>query len=380
MTRYPQQGPPQGSYQGSESYSNQQPQYGQNDSNYGAYNSGEDQGYGQTPTSRPQQYGGEVPGAAQSYYATNSQAYQQYPSESQPQYVGQQYQGMPPMGQQQQQQPSPHMQSQPAYSGHAPPPMQSPPVYPGQQYSPQNHTLYGQPPHPAYDPQGGDDVAAFRTHYEQPYGPVDAGTGQPMQVGADADRGFMGAMAGGAAGAYGGHKINHGILGGLGGAVAGSMAENAYKRSKKEKKPKQRRGSHSSHSSSSDSSDSDDEKKKKGYQGHESRGVMAGNFSASSREVRLERNCILVAECTDTSGRHQRSTLDLNDCFTNSNGRLCWAKGGNFAGSAKDISLAEGGSVLEAKLGDGRGGWQRNSVRLNERITNDDGRLLMLHV
>jgi 18S rRNA (adenine1779-N6/adenine1780-N6)-dimethyltransferase len=35
----------------------------------------------------------------------------------------------------------------------------------------------------------------------------------------------MGALAGGAAGAYGGHKMNHGILGGIGGAVAGSMLE-----------------------------------------------------------------------------------------------------------------------------------------------------------
>jgi len=87
---------------------------------------------------------------------------------------------------------------------------------------------------------------------------------------------------------------------------------------------------------------------------------------------------MLVAECINANGHRHRSELDLNSCFANTNGRLCWVKGGNFAASSKNIQLVDNGQALEAELGDGRGGWQPNKVYLNERITNDDGRLEML--
>ncbi|KAK4545015.1 hypothetical protein LTR36_003566 [Oleoguttula mirabilis] len=392
MTRYPPQGPPpSGGFQSGDPYGHQQPQYNQSEPNYGAYNSGEGQAYGQAPGyQQTQEYGGEAPGSAQSYYGSNQQAYQQYPAEHYSGYNEQQYQTGPPPGVPHQQ--SPHMQSPapPSYGGQQSPQMQSPPTYAGQQYPTQQYPPYAQqyPSQPlAYGGQSGDGVAAFRTHFDQPHGPIDPATAgqQALPPGATdegEDRGIMGAVAGGAAGAYGGHKVNHGILGGIGGAVAGSMLEDAYKKHnkpEKEKKQKQRRGSHSS-SSSSDSSDSE---KHHHHHHHESRDapivVVAGNFHASSRDIRLEGpRCTLVAECADTQGHFRSSNLDLNDCFTNSNGRLCWARGGNFASSARHIRLADGGNALEAELGDGRGGWQYNKVWLNERITNEDGRLAML--
>jgi hypothetical protein len=83
----------------------------------------------------------------------------------------------------------------------------------------------------------------------------------------------------------------------------------------------------------------------------------------------------LVADCADVQGQWRYSTLDLNDCFTNSNGHLYWARGGNFAASAREIRIVDGGEYIEAELNDGRGGWVRNRVWLNERITNDNGRL-----
>ncbi|KAK5119202.1 hypothetical protein LTR85_007816 [Meristemomyces frigidus] len=370
MTRYPPQGPPASGSQSGESYGYQQPQYAQSEPNYGAYNSGEGQGYEQAPNyQQPQQYGGETPGSAQSYYGSNEQAYQQYPNERYSGYGEQtSYQAGPPPSVPHQ--PSPHMQS-------APPPQ----LYGGQQYPPQAYPPYGQqqypPQAPTYGAQGGDDVAAFRSHFEQPHGAVDPATSQALPTGAvdEGDRGLMGALAGGAAGAYGGHKVNHGFIGGIGGAVAGSMLEDAYKNhNKPDKKPKSRRGSHSS----SSSSDSDDHHHHHHHHGREAPVAVAGNFHASSRAVRLEGNCILVAECADTRGHHQTSRLDLNDSFTNSGGRLCWARGGNFAASAKDIRLVDGGKALEAELGDGRGGWTYNKVWLDERITNEDGRLGMI--
>lgn len=106
--------------------------------------------------------------------------------------------------------------------------------------------------------------------------------------------------------------------------------------------------------------------------------ALAGNFHASCRDVHLE-GARLVAHACNTHGHHVRSDIDLNDCFTNTNGALHWAKGGNFAASARDMRLSEGGRVFEAELGDGRGGWRRNAVNLDERITNEDGRLMLVH-
>ncbi|EMC95639.1 hypothetical protein BAUCODRAFT_46320, partial [Baudoinia panamericana UAMH 10762] len=103
-----------------------------------------------------------------------------------------------------------------------------------------------------------------------------------------------------------------------------------------------------------------------------------GNFSRNSRDIYMEDRCTLAAECLTGHGQHQRSYLDLNDCFTNTDGRLLWSKGGDFAASARHIHLTEGGRALEAELGDGRGGWIHNKVYLDERISNDGGRLVML--
>merc|ERR1711939_973640 len=63
--------------------------------------------------------------------------------------------------------------------------------------------------------------------------------------GQEADRGMMGAMAGGAAGAFGGHKAGHGFLGSIGGAIIGSLAEDYAKKNKKNKNHHKAGGSNS---------------------------------------------------------------------------------------------------------------------------------------
>ncbi|KAK3618541.1 Cell division control protein 7 [Elasticomyces elasticus] len=351
-------GPPQGGYQG-ENYG--QPQYGGNEPNYGTYDSGEgQQQYGNQGYQQLSYGGPPTQGAAESYYGSNDQAYQQY--SSQPGQGNYAASPPPPPGASYV---APHTQPAPYNSGQ----------YPSSEYPPYGQQQY--PPSSGYGPPSGN-ADAFKSHYEQPYGPVDPTNalhqpppGMPP-LGVEGDRGVMGALAGGAAGAYGGHKMNHGFLGGVGGAVAGSMLEDAYKKRNKKDKPKKdkRRGSRSS--SSSLSSDSDDDKKKKTRGG-----AMAGNFSASSRGVHLE-GSTLVSECCDSGGHFRGSRLDLNDCFTNSNGQLRWARNGAFAASSRGMRFVDDGAVLEAELGDGRGGWQKNRVYLNERITNDDGRLHLL--
>ena len=314
MTRNNPQPPPQG-YQNSGAYEQTAP-YAEED-----YSSPSQDypSYPPQPTHFP-----ESEGYAQPMNASNETSYQQYQSPPNQQY------------------PSVDNQSYPSNFRY------------GQQYDPPSYgqnPSYGQEyPSPPlnYIQQPSSDVDAFRSHFDVP----EAGSSQYPD--AQQDRGFLGAFTGGAAGLVGGHKMGHSVLGAIGGGIAGSKLEDAYKKHEKEKKAEQYASNHVPATS------------------------MGGNFHASSRDVRLEGHCTLVADCAHPNGHHHQSRLDLNDCFTNTNGRLHWARGGNFAASSRDIRLVEHGNVLEADLGDGQGGWIHNSINLNERITNDGGHLEML--
>lgn len=209
----------------------------------------------------------------------------------------------------------------------------------------------------------------------------------------------MGALAGGAAGAYGGHQVGHGVMGAVGGAVAGHFLEETVKKktkkhkdgSEKKKKHKdhdsygggsshysgRRRGSHSSSSSSSSSSDSDNGKKK--HRKKHSRDVRAiGGFSSSCSNITLDRDFDLIALCKSTDGKEKLSSIDLNECLANEWGEFRWVKNGNAFASAKHVHLIDGGRVLEAELGDGRGGWRRSRIVLDDRIRNDNGELVFM--
>lgn len=196
------------------------------------------------------------------------------------------------------------------------------------------------------------------------------------------DKGFMGAVAGGAAGAYGGHKIHHGFLGAIGGAVVGSKLEDAYKDHKKdEKKDKKKHGwSRRSSSSSSSSIHAPPIIAAPPMQSHQQQPPVSvmGNFHASSRKVSLDADNNLIAECQRSNGSWKWDSIDLNDCLTNTNGEFHWAKGGNAFGSARRPRLIEGGNAVEAELGDGRGGWKTSRIWLNEKIENNNGELRLL--
>lgn len=353
MTRFTPQGPPSGGrYLGADGQY-QQPQYGEGQASYGNYASNDGQVYGQQPQYQQQSvYGNEAQGNAQSYYGSNDQAYQQYPNES---YSGQQYQAGSPPGASHVQ---PHIQH-----------YEQPYIHPVPMYGNAPPAAGHQAEYPPYGQsyQEGGDVAAFKSHFEQPYGPMDpsAPVPPPGPPSAQDQRGLMGAMGGAAVGGYGGHKMGHGLLGALGGAAAGSIAEDMLKKQRKEQKHKRRDSSASSCS---------DEGKHHGGGGM----VNAGNFRASSKDVRLEHDHMLVAECADTHGHHQWSSLDLNDCFTNDGGRLKWARGGNFAASSRHFRLIDDGNGLEVECGNGHGGWDHNKIWLPEKITNENGRLQMI--
>lgn len=167
--------------------------------------------------------------------------------------------------------------------------------------------------------------------------------------------------------------------------MAGSMLEDRFK-DKKKKKKHGTFGRRNSSSSSSSSSSSDDEKKKKKH-GHQhaayaqpthSQNQMLGNFSASCDTITMDGDYDLIASCATVSGNHKLSSIKLDDCFANIDGRLTWSKNGHFVASSRDIALLENGRVLRAACGDGRNGWIVNHIRLDERITNDNGELKLL--
>jgi len=83
-------------------------------------------------------------------------------------------------------------------------------------------------------------TAANNSYYNQSSAPVNAD-------GTTADRGLLGAVTGGAAGAFAGHKARgHGVLGALGGAILGSLTEDYAKKGKKNKNKTHSGGSSSS--------------------------------------------------------------------------------------------------------------------------------------
>ncbi|RMZ89025.1 hypothetical protein DV736_g3744, partial [Chaetothyriales sp. CBS 134916] len=288
--------------------------------------------------------------------------------------------------------------------------------YPQQQYGGGYEDKRGESTYPPSKGQVGDQPHQS-TYPSEGYNP--GGVAQDPNSGVANDRGLLGAVAGGAAGAYGGHKVHHGFLGAIGGAIAGSLAEDAIKKHKQEKKyehgqdhgygfgrPNRRHGSRSSSSTSSSSSDDERKKKKKwataagaagvagagayayGHHGHgrgtpppheqQHQEVLRGNFSASSASITLDKDYDLIASCRTVNGETKLTSISLNTILGNNHGHFVWSRGGNFAASARNIHLAEGGKVLAAELGTGDGGWNQAWIRLDERITNDNGDLIFL--
>ncbi|ETS82926.1 hypothetical protein PFICI_04802 [Pestalotiopsis fici W106-1] len=300
---------------------------------------------------------------------------------------------------------------QPQYADHpaSPPPAGQYPHSPGHGYhgSPQ-----GQRPYMGYQPSeplqsSSPYQAPSQPQYAQSPRPLSSQGyppvvkqefGSPGQVPAQAlypgatpqseqDRGVMGALAGGAAGAFAGHKVNHGFLGALGGAFAGHKLQDAYSDHKKHSRPSSRR------SSSSSSSSSDDDKhhnkpppQQQPYYGHAAppppppaaHGGLRGNFSHSASRISLDRDHDLIAECATVHGSRKLTSISLNRLLTNDDGHFRWSREGNFAGSARNIRLVHDGKYLEAELCRRDGSWRTDQICLDERIENSNGDLQML--
>jgi len=181
----------------------------------------------------------------------------------------------------------------------------------------------------------------------------------------------MGALAGGAAGGYAGHKMHHGVIGTLGGAYAGHKLEDKWK--DHHNKPPSPNPQHPlpppvPHGT----------RPEHGNYG----GGQMGNFSFSSEKISLDGDYDLIAECTNVDGHKKLSSISLNQVLTNDDGHFRWVSPGsgpgNFGASAKDVRLVDGGATLEGDLKNCNNEWVRDRIHLNERIENSNGDLRLL--
>ncbi|QRV78806.1 CVNH domain protein [Ceratobasidium sp. AG-Ba] len=98
------------------------------------------------------------------------------------------------------------------------------------------------------------------------------------------------------------------------------------------------------------------------------------SFSKSSRNIQLQGNSVLSAQCERADGQSfAPSTLDLNTCLGNIDGSFKWGEK-DYSLTARDVSLD--GTNLSAKLQRADGVSERHAtVDLDERIENHDGNL-----
>ncbi|KAK3997529.1 CVNH domain-containing protein [Cladorrhinum sp. PSN332] len=189
---------------------------------------------------------------------------------------------------------------------------------------------------------------------------------QQQQDGPSGERGFLGAVGGAVAGGAGGHaiggKTGHSktstIIGAIAGAVAGHKLQDGVsdwkdkrdeekeKKEREEEEAKKREEEEKRRREDDERRKQDDEKRRKEdderrkheqnnrpqqQQHHnDNRGVSyAGNFSGSSRDVRLDAHgeFMLHASCARMDGSYQASSISLNNIIENSGGSFRWASG-----------------------------------------------------
>ncbi|KAF2666669.1 CNVH-domain-containing protein [Microthyrium microscopicum] len=321
-------------------------------------------------------------------YNQGGQGQGQYNQSQQPPYNQQQYQNQPPYGQQPYQQgQQPYGQSQ--YNNQSPQPHYNHPNQQYNQYTPppgqytpqpnQQSQYTNQSPYPPPQPspyEQGQAASYYNPSSNRPNPPAlspSALANKPTNP-TDEERGLMGALAGGAAGGYAGHKMHHGIIGTVGGAYAGHKLEDAYKNHNKPTPP-------------SPNNPATPQQPYGGappaYDGHnQHHGMpanMQGNFSGSAEGVNLDRDFDLIANCRAVDGSMRMSAISLNKVVGNDNGRFNWVReGGNFGASARNVRLVENGRILEGELRDVEGRWVWSRLWLDERIGNNDGELCVV--
>lgn len=180
----------------------------------------------------------------------------------------------------------------------------------------------------------------------------------------------MGGLAGGAAGAFGGHalggKAGHGtsgtIIGAIAGAWSGHKAQDKVEDWRDERKEKKEREEWEKQNQGM-------QNQQGGYQGQGSCGNQGGggynsashgqhqdrrrsgdfgaNFSASSRDVRLEHHT-LHAQCRRRDGAYQSSCINLSSILTTDNGSFRWQSPSSNHNNGSSTYTVQPGDTLRA--------------------------------
>jgi hypothetical protein len=103
--------------------------------------------------------------------------------------------------------------------------------------------------------------------------------------------------------------------------------------------------------------------------------ALAGNFSASCRDIRLQGTASLSAICKNASNRPSDvngPSLNLSLYISNYNGRLVWSSQGGFKHTCYN-SIVVFPATLLSTCKNNNGGQNNVSINLNERISNING-------
>jgi hypothetical protein len=96
-------------------------------------------------------------------------------------------------------------------------------------------------------------------------------------------------------------------------------------------------------------------------------------FQLTSKAIALD-GITLTATCRGQNGMSAKSTLDLNTCIANIDGKLVKTVDGNFAASCSDIWL--NGTILRCMAQRTNGDRVTAQINLANFIANKDGRLV----
>ncbi|QRV93568.1 CVNH domain protein [Ceratobasidium sp. AG-Ba] len=99
------------------------------------------------------------------------------------------------------------------------------------------------------------------------------------------------------------------------------------------------------------------------------------SFSRNSRNIHLEGDATLVAECERAGGRgFANSTLNLNTCLGNIDGSFKWGQT-DYSLTALNVRLE--GTVLKARLqrAESAAEFKESQVNLDDHIENHNGQL-----
>lgn len=221
----------------------------------------------------------------------------------------------------------------------------------------------GGPPQQGYDSSAPPEYQQYpstashssnsgRNSHNQGYQNQYGGQGDP-----EGERGIMGGIAGAAAGGYGGHalggKSGHGTAGAIVGALAGAFAghkgqdaiEDRWDEHKDKKHAEEERRRRE---------EEEERRRKQGYgaapQHHNdqrSAGNYGGNFTASSRDIRLDAHgdYVLHAQCRRADGSYQSSSISLNRYLSNDCGSFRWSSGSSGGGGESSYTVQPGDTL-----------------------------------